>query len=91
MLIGSGPLKDPDFTALDPYRGANANMHAMRNTNESEEEWEEADDEDHCMHDITLDLNEPHSRSGKYWKSEILLKRADGGEGGPDSKRALLR
>ncbi|OHE96359.1 hypothetical protein CORC01_08282 [Colletotrichum orchidophilum] len=37
---------------------------------DAEDEWEEADD-DQCMHDITMDLNEPHSRSGKYWKSEF--------------------
>ncbi|KAM0275783.1 hypothetical protein ACHAQH_007406 [Verticillium albo-atrum] len=41
------------------------------NINSSEEEWEEAEDDDHCMHDITVDLNEPFSRSGKYWKSEF--------------------
>jgi hypothetical protein len=32
--------------------------------------WEE-EEVDNCMHDITLDLNEPLSRSGKYWKSEF--------------------
>lgn len=42
--------------------------------NTSEEEWEEDgedDFDDTCNHDVTLDLNEPHSRSGKYWKSEF--------------------
>ncbi|KAI3536660.1 hypothetical protein CABS03_14835 [Colletotrichum abscissum] len=39
-------------------------------SDDAEDEWEEADD-DQCMHDITMDLNEPHSRSGKYWKSEF--------------------
>ncbi|KAI0024442.1 spindle pole body formation-associated protein-domain-containing protein [Xylariomycetidae sp. FL0641] len=34
---------------------------------ESEGEWED----DVCNHDVTLDLNEPHSESGKYWKSEF--------------------
>ncbi|WYZ38826.1 hypothetical protein EsH8_III_000740 [Colletotrichum jinshuiense] len=37
---------------------------------DAEDEWEEADD-DHCAHDVTIDLNEPHSRSGKYWKTEF--------------------
>ncbi|KAM0434120.1 hypothetical protein ACHAPT_004065 [Fusarium lateritium] len=37
----------------------------------SDDEWEEADDEDCCTHDITIDLNEPHSQSGKYWKEEF--------------------
>ncbi|ROT39213.1 hypothetical protein SODALDRAFT_344184 [Sodiomyces alkalinus F11] len=42
--------------------------------NASEEEWEEDEEDgldDNCTHDVTLDLNEPHSRSGKYWKSEF--------------------
>ncbi|KJZ71895.1 hypothetical protein HIM_08740 [Hirsutella minnesotensis 3608] len=40
---------------------------------DSEGEWEEEDDEndDHCTHDITIDLNEPHSQSGRYWKEEF--------------------
>ncbi|KAG8669176.1 hypothetical protein FPOAC2_08491 [Fusarium poae] len=37
----------------------------------SSDEWEEADDEDYCAHDITIDLNEPHSQSGRYWKEEF--------------------
>ncbi|KAF4976051.1 hypothetical protein FZEAL_7229 [Fusarium zealandicum] len=37
----------------------------------SDDEWEEADDEDFCTHDITIDLNEPHSQSGRYWKEEF--------------------
>jgi Cut12 conserved domain len=35
-----------------------------------DDEWEEEDD-NHCTHDVTVDLNEPHSRSGKYWKSNF--------------------
>ncbi|KAM9875338.1 hypothetical protein VDGL01_10569 [Verticillium dahliae] len=52
---------------------ASGSSPARRNVNghSSEEEWEEADDDDNCMHDITVDLNEPFSRSGKYWKSEF--------------------
>ncbi|KAF5019706.1 hypothetical protein F66182_8275 [Fusarium sp. NRRL 66182] len=38
---------------------------------DSSDEWEEADDEDFCTHDITVDLNEPHSQSGRYWKEEF--------------------
>lgn len=34
---------------------------------EEDEEWED----DVCVHDVTVDLNEPHSKSGKYWKSEF--------------------
>lgn len=33
-----------------------------------EEEW---DGEYACNHDVTVDLNEPHSGSGKYWKTEF--------------------
>ena len=34
---------------------------------DSEGEWED----DVCNHDVTVDLNEPHSNSGLYWKSEF--------------------
>ncbi|KAI1853731.1 hypothetical protein JX266_001715 [Neoarthrinium moseri] len=33
----------------------------------TDDEWED----EICNHDVTVDLNEPHSRSGKYWKSEF--------------------
>lgn len=39
-----------------------------------DDEWEEEDVGDYgddYAHDITLDLNEPHSESGKYWKEEF--------------------
>ncbi|KAJ9148420.1 Urease [Pleurostoma richardsiae] len=35
-----------------------------------EDAWEEIDELDRDP-DITVDLNEPHSQSGKYWKSEF--------------------
>lgn len=39
----------------------------------SDDEWDDEDDEtdDYCNHDVTLDLNEPHSQSGRYWKKEF--------------------
>ncbi|KAI4865327.1 spindle pole body formation-associated protein-domain-containing protein [Hypoxylon rubiginosum] len=40
---------------------------------ESEGEWED----DLCNHDMTVDLNEPHSESGKYWKSEFIRYREE--------------
>ncbi|KAI1776170.1 spindle pole body formation-associated protein-domain-containing protein [Hypoxylon cercidicola] len=40
---------------------------------ESEAEWED----DLCNHDVTMDLNEPHSESGKYWKSEFIRYREE--------------
>ncbi|RDA82918.1 hypothetical protein CP532_6066 [Ophiocordyceps camponoti-leonardi (nom. inval.)] len=41
---------------------------------DSEADWEEDDDDDDdgfCTHDVTLDLNEPHSQSGQYWKGQF--------------------
>lgn len=53
-------------------RSAAQEAAARRNQDDtSDDEWEEADDEDCCTHDITIDLNEPHSQSGKYWKEEF--------------------
>ncbi|PSS02482.1 spindle pole body formation-associated protein-domain-containing protein [Coniella lustricola] len=36
----------------------------------SDEEWEEVEELDRDP-DITIDLNEPHSHSGRYWKGEF--------------------
>ncbi|EHK26091.1 uncharacterized protein TRIVIDRAFT_229224 [Trichoderma virens Gv29-8] len=39
-----------------------------------EDEWEEDeldDNGEYYAHDTTVDLNEPHSQSGKYWKEEF--------------------
>jgi hypothetical protein len=41
-----------------------------------EDLWEEVDELDHDA-DVTVDLNEPHSRSGKYWKSYFESYHAD--------------
>lgn len=38
--------------------------------------WEEVDDDDRDP-DITVDLNEPHSQSGRYWKSEFQRYQED--------------
>lgn len=35
----------------------------------SDDDWEE-EESDHINTDVTLDLNEPHSNSGRYWKEE---------------------
>lgn len=40
---------------------------------ESEGEWED----DLYNHDMTVDLNEPHSESGKYWKAEFIRYREE--------------
>lgn len=42
----------------------------------SDDEWEEENDEDNC-HDVTVDLNEPHSQSGRYWKEEFQKYHED--------------
>ncbi|KAK3358995.1 spindle pole body formation-associated protein-domain-containing protein [Lasiosphaeria hispida] len=44
---------------------------------EPEDAWEEVDEEDDFDADVTVDLNEPHSRSGKYWKSYFESYHAD--------------
>lgn len=41
-----------------------------------DDEWEEDEDEP-AEHDMTIDLNEPRSRSGKYWKSEFAKYHDD--------------
>ncbi|KAG5996821.1 hypothetical protein E4U43_002795 [Claviceps pusilla] len=45
----------------------------------SDDDWEEEDDEEgegedegNSSRDVTLDLNEPHSQSGQYWKEQFL-------------------
>ncbi|KAK4127620.1 hypothetical protein N657DRAFT_653789 [Parathielavia appendiculata] len=45
---------------------------------EPEDAWEEVDDDESDFEpDITTDLNEPHSRSGKYWKSHFETYHTD--------------
>ncbi|KAK4189637.1 spindle pole body formation-associated protein-domain-containing protein [Podospora australis] len=44
---------------------------------EADDAWEEIDDESDLDTDVTTDLNEPHSRSGRYWKSEFETYHAD--------------
>ncbi|KAF4120826.1 DNA repair exonuclease SbcCD ATPase subunit [Geosmithia morbida] len=52
---------------------AASRMTARSKRDASDDEWEEDDDDqdnDSGSHDMTLDLNEPHSESGRYWKQE---------------------
>lgn len=46
---------------------------------DDDDEWEEENDdpENHCNHDITVDLNEPQSQSGRFWKSQFDKYRGD--------------
>lgn len=46
-------------------------------TKEPEDAWEEVDDDSEFEADVTTDLNEPHSRSGKYWKSYFETYHTD--------------
>lgn len=52
------------------------NPSAATTKDQSDSEWEEEDD-GHDPHDITVDLAEPHSESGKYWKQEFHKYRED--------------
>ncbi|KAK5993641.1 putative urease accessory protein UreF-like [Cladobotryum mycophilum] len=52
---------------------------APSNKETSDSEWEEEEDDNFCTNDITLDLNEPHSQSGKYWKGEFERYRKEAG------------
>ncbi|KAJ2969138.1 hypothetical protein NQ176_g8829 [Zarea fungicola] len=38
---------------------------------DDDDDWEEEEDGDQPVTDLTIDLNEPHSQSGKYWKEEF--------------------
>ncbi|CAK7266727.1 hypothetical protein SEPCBS119000_002178 [Sporothrix epigloea] len=52
---------------------------ALDNKAEEGDVWEEVDDDD-CDErdiDITIDINEPHSHSGRYWKSEFYRYQED--------------
>ncbi|KAJ8111451.1 hypothetical protein ONZ43_g5618 [Nemania bipapillata] len=44
---------------------------------DSDEDWEWEDEDVCCHHDLTVDLNEPHSESGKYWKAEWTRYREE--------------
>lgn len=43
----------------------------QQQASDSDDDWVEEDDDDYCTTDMTLDLNEPHSHSGRYWKEEF--------------------
>ncbi|TWU72119.1 hypothetical protein ED733_002023 [Metarhizium rileyi] len=51
-------------------KSTEARLRTAPEPNVSDDEWEE--EEDYGSHDVTLDLNEPHSQSGRYWKGEFL-------------------
>ncbi|KAI1754480.1 spindle pole body formation-associated protein-domain-containing protein [Xylaria castorea] len=54
--------------ALENSRPTKSQVEEPEEDTEDEGEWE--DEDICCNHDLTVDLNEPHSESGKYWKAE---------------------
>ncbi|KAK0383499.1 hypothetical protein NLU13_9410 [Sarocladium strictum] len=83
--IGNGAGRNRKRTRLttaleNASRKSNASQSRQNNNArepeaESDSEWEEEDEQD--PHDITVDLAEPHSESGKYWKQEFHKYRED--------------
>lgn len=66
--------------AMESSRKGNSGSDEMdfaTQTKEPEDAWEEVDDESDFEADVTMDLNEPHSRSGKYWKSYFETYHSD--------------
>ncbi|KAK3308584.1 spindle pole body formation-associated protein-domain-containing protein [Chaetomium strumarium] len=51
--------------------------YSAKEPKEPDEVWEEVDDDSEFEADVTTDLNEPHSRSGKYWKSYFETYHSD--------------
>ena len=78
-----GPKRTRLNEALEKARKGNEGRNnsskkasANQKTDTTDDEWEEdndieTDEENICSHDITVDLNEPHSQSGQYWKGEF--------------------
>lgn len=64
-----------DIAATEPQKSAGSNKDnattALDSRPADDDEWEEDDDGEMMVNDMTLDLNEPHSQSGKYWKEEF--------------------
>ncbi|CAH0058957.1 unnamed protein product [Clonostachys solani] len=72
---GAKSATSSEATKQEQAAGAGGNVPA------SDDDWEEDDDdvdpENLCSHDITVDLNEPHSQSGLYWKHEFEKYQQD--------------
>ncbi|KAK0636269.1 spindle pole body formation-associated protein-domain-containing protein [Bombardia bombarda] len=65
-------------TGTDINASAGATPGPQAAAKETEDAWEEVDDDELDRDpDITVDLNEPHSRSGRYWKSYFEEYHAD--------------
>ncbi|KAG5971679.1 hypothetical protein E4U56_006659 [Claviceps arundinis] len=77
---GGSTLSLDRITELDESIDADfARDAGSRPEDVSDDEWEEEDegededeDEGPGSRDVTVDLNEPHSQSGRYWKEEFL-------------------
>ncbi|KAJ4148212.1 hypothetical protein LMH87_002692 [Akanthomyces muscarius] len=64
-----------DNAATEPQKSASSKTETATTALDSrpadDDEWEEDDDGELMVNDMTMDLNEPHSQSGKYWKEEF--------------------
>lgn len=77
-----GPRRTRLNEALEKARKqGTSKQKSQKKEQASDDEWEEddgfSDEDNYCNHDITLDLNEPHSQSGKYWKEEFEKYQQD--------------
>ncbi|KAJ2905299.1 hypothetical protein MKZ38_005812 [Zalerion maritima] len=70
----SRPRRTRLTETLEKARRQKSEMPSSQEPHVSEDEdWveEEEDGQPACDHDLTIDLNEPHSRSGRYWKASF--------------------
>ncbi|KAJ8132752.1 hypothetical protein O1611_g868 [Lasiodiplodia mahajangana] len=64
--------------ALENSRPAKTELQAKQpEQDDTDEDWEWEDEDVCCHHEVTVDLNEPHSESGKYWKAEWTRYREE--------------
>jgi hypothetical protein len=73
-LENSRNIKNSKLSSALP--AATASVPQPEPKDNAEDAWEDADEPDRDP-DMTVDLNEPHSRSGKYWKSCFERYHAD--------------
>jgi hypothetical protein len=70
--VETNKAKQPTDASRPARAAQNMRQPTQEKTHASDDDWEEDDDDDpHCGHDVTVDLNEPYSQSGRYWKGEF--------------------
>ena len=67
----SGGSLATEFADTGKGTESTLSKNSPKSMHNSDDEWEEEEEEE-MSHDVTLDLNEPHSQSGRYWKAEFL-------------------